>query len=292
MKPENFTEFLIRQGHRIVKTESCFWYDAQIGFFFQFPYHKLVSPSKAELEVLFKNTPCFGTRYFTPWNNIGKESYLIVCSDKNYDFTSTDANYARRQTRRGVENFDIKQIDFKYLADNGIKIVHETLARQCRDLRIWTEKNWRLYCTSADGIDGFEAWGAFKENTLAAFIIGFQCYDCFNILHHSSSTEYLKQYINNALVYSLTKLKLADNDIAQISYGPESLDAPESLDKFKFRMGYQKFPMKQRIIFNPLIKPFINTYSYKIVQKLSEIKPESDTLRKADGIIRFYLEAK
>ena len=65
----------------------------------------------------------------------GKSSYLIVRSDKNYDITSVDADYARRQTRRGLENFEIKPLDLKSLAELGNKLNFDTLSRQGRDPR-------------------------------------------------------------------------------------------------------------------------------------------------------------
>jgi hypothetical protein len=68
------------------------------------------------------------------------------------------------------------------------------------------------------------------------------------------------------------------------------LDAPESLDKFKFRMGFCKKPMKQKFVFNPLISPFVTGFTHKCVQRISAAKPENDIFRKLDGIIRFHLE--
>jgi hypothetical protein len=214
---------------------------------------------------------------------------MIVCSDKNYDITSIDAKYARRQTRRGLENFQIKQIDFKELANhNSINI--DTLIRQGRKLGIWTEKRWKQYCMSAVGLLGLEAWGAFYENNLAAFIVAYQMDDYFEILHHSSATEYLQLYPNNALVFYLTKLKLTSTEVNHVSYGPESLDAPESLETFKFRMGFEKLPMKQGIVFHPFIKPLINGLSCKLIHRIAARRSE-DFWRKLDGVMRFYTEA-
>lgn len=291
MKPENFGEFLSRQGHRVIKTESCYWYDAQPGFFFYFPYHRLITPGKEEFKRLFLKGFCLGMRFFTPTNSYGKESYLIKCSHKDYDITSVDAKYARRQTRRGLEQFEIKKLDFNSLASQGIPAVYDTMSRQGRDPGIWNKKRWHQYCSAAEGLDGFEAWGAFQDDQLAAFILGFQMEDHFTILHHSSVTEYLRLYPNNALVFYLTKLKLQTAGVNHVFYGPESLDAPSSLDQFKFRMGFEKIFIKQRIVFSPVLKPFVNRISYKLVQTISNSKPESDTFRKLRGIIQFYLEA-
>lgn len=291
MNPEVFAEFLSRQGHRIIKTKSSFWYDAQPGFYFYFPYHRLIKPDKEELNQLFGKNLCIGMRFFTPLDSIGKNSYMIECSDKSYDLTSVDANYARRQTRRGLDNFEIKRIDISELAMSGYSLVKDTLIRQNRNLGSWTKKKWQKYCLATQGLSGFEAWGAFSGSNLASFMIAFQMDDYFTILHHSSSTEYLRLYPNNALVFYLTKLKLESSQVSVVSYGPQSLDAPESLDKFKFRMGFLMAPMKQRIEFNPIIRPFVNRFTYKCVRKFSELRPKSDILRKLDGIIRFNFEA-
>ena len=291
MEPAVFAEFLKRQGHHIIETESCFWYNAQFRFYFYFPYHRLITPTREELNRLLWGESLIGMRYFTPSDGYGKESYLIVCSDKDYDITSVDAKYARRQTRRGLENFEIRQFDFAELVTLGSKTIRDTLIRQGRDPNTWEDEKWQLYCSAANGLCGFEVWGAFKEGNLAAFIVGFQMEDHYTILHHSSATDYLRLYSNNALVFKLTKLKLSSPKVNHVFYGPASLDAPESLDKFKFRMGFKKRPMKQRIVFNPLLKPLVNTLSYKSIQKISATKPESDLWRKLEGIFRFYLQA-
>jgi hypothetical protein len=288
MRPEVFGEFLLRQGHRIIKTDNCYWYNAQSGFFFYFPYHRLIKPNKEEFTQLFFKEHCIGVRFFTPMEGFGKESYLIVCSDKKYDITSVNADYARRQTRRGLERFEIRQLDFHSLALQGIQANYDTLIRQGRNPNIWNENRWRHYCSAAEGLDGFEAWGAFQENQLAAFIIAFQMEDHFTILHHSSVSEYLSQYPNNALVFYLTRLKLRLPEVNCVFYGPESLDAPPSLDEFKFRMGFAKRPMKQSIVFNPIFKPLVNGISHKLVRLISSSRPESDNWRKLLGIIQFY----
>jgi hypothetical protein len=291
MTPEIFAEFLTRQGHRIVQTGSCFWYDAQPRFYFYFPYHRLISPASQELERILWGEKSIGVRYFSPMHQRGHESFTIVCADKNYDLSCVDPHYARRQTRRGLEHFEVRQIEFKELARLGLDLNRDTLIRQGRDPRTYEEKKWKLYCTSAEGLDGFEAWGAFKGNDLASFMVTFQMEDHCTILHHSSETSSLPLYPNNALVYFVTKMKLALPEVNCVSYGPQSLDAPESLDTFKFRMGFQKRPMKQTIVFNPLLRPFVNGFTHQCVQRISGLRPESDTFRKLEGTIRFYREA-
>jgi hypothetical protein len=291
MNPEVFAEFLARQGYHIVKTESCYWYNAQPGFYFYFPYHRLIRPNAEELKRILWGERCIGVRYFVPMDCVGKESYSLVCSDKNYDLPALESK-SRNQTRRGLENFEIKEISFSELAKFGNSLNIDTLTRQGRDPRAWNESKWKNYCKATDGLKGFEAWGAFTGEKLASFVMGFQMEDHFTFLHQSSASEYLRLYPNNALVFTVTKLKLALPEVNGVSYGPQSLDAPESLDTFKFNLGFQKRPMKQKFVFNPLINPFVGSALQKCVQIVANARPQSDTLRKVEGIIRFHREAK
>jgi hypothetical protein len=291
MQSDSFLEFLARRGHRIVKTQSCYWYNAQPKFYFYFPYHKLITPNDEELKQLLWGEPCVGVRYFTPMDHFGKESFQIVCTDKNYDFSSVDKHSARRETRRGLENVVIRQMEFKELATLGINLENDTLLRQGRAPQRQEEKKWRQFCLSMDGLEGFEAWGAFADNNLASFLTVYQMEDDCIYLHQGSATQYMPLFPNRALYYYVTRLKITSPDINTIYCGPQSLDGLPSIDAFKFSMGFQKSPMKQAIVFNPVVKPFINGFTHRCFRLVSSLRPQSDTIRKLEGIVRFYREA-
>jgi len=286
-----YATFLRRLGHRLHESESARWYDAQPGFYFYFPYHRLIEPSDDELRRLLLGRACIGARYFTPTSAVGKESYLVVCADRHYDLASLDKHSARRETLRGLENSLVRRLGLVELAEVGSSLYQDTLTRQGRDPQLWSAARWRRYCDAAGGLPGFDAWGAHVGDELAAFMLGFQFEDHFTILHHCSATHLLPSHPNNALVYTVTRAKLTTPGVTAVSYGPQSLDAPASLDAFKFRMGYRRRPMKQAIVFNPLVRPFVGGASHGVVRAASHRCPRSDTLRKLDGILSFYREA-
>lgn len=288
---QTYGEFLRRLGHHVVEEESGSWYDAQPGFYFRFPYHRVADPSADEMRSILLRRFCIGARYFVPMPSFGKPSYLMVCSDRAYDITSVDKHSARRNTRRGLENFTIREMPLLELSDFGHHLYHDTLLRQGRDPRAWTEAGWRRYCEATDGLDGFAAWGAFADGELASFLVAFLVEDHLTILHQCSATRFLHSYPNNALVFVVTREALARSEIAAVQYGPQSLDAPPSLDEFKATMGYLPQPMKQRIVFNPVVRPLIGAPLHRVVQAASARRPVSDTLRKLDGVLRFYREA-
>ena len=80
--------------------------------------------------------------------------------------------------------------------------------------------------------------------------------------------------------------------IKGIFFTVQSLDAPKSVDDFKFRMGLKAKAVRQRVVFHPLLRPFINNSVHNLVVRLLKRYPEKGFLAKSEGMIRFYLLGK
>jgi len=280
MNVEQFAEFWRIQGRRVIKTQTCYWYNPQSFFFMSLPYHRLVTPSPWELTRVLLGGPSVAARFSTVPDGTGKEGGLFICSDRNYDLSSLHQK-ARNQTRRGLENCTVEQVDFAYLAEHGHVLNVETFQRQGRDPQTITEQQWHRYCEAASQIPDFEAWGALINGHLAAFMVAALVEDCFSILHQSSATKYLGYYPNNALVFTVTKLKLSCPEVGYVSYGLKSLDDTGGLDHFKLHMGFELKPFKDCVVFNPLLKPFLFLGGGKVIDWMAQRHSESDLWRKA-----------
>jgi hypothetical protein len=125
-----------------------------------------------------------------------------------------------------------------------------------------------------------------------ASIIAFTCDDCCTILYQQSATNYLAYGVNNALCYVFTHDMLSRPGITSLFYSLHSLDAPASVDKFKFRMGYRAKPVRQRVVFQTWLVPVFNRVSHAGVRQLRRWRPGNPTLAKAEGLLRFYLEGQ
>jgi len=284
MNAAEFAEFWQIQGNKVIETKSCYWYNPHPLFFMSLPFHRLVTPSRSELAKVLLQGPSVAVRFPTVPNGTGKEGGLFICSDRNYDLSSLHQK-ARNQTRRGLENCTVEQVDFGYLAEHGHTLNEETFQRQGRDPHRITEKQWHRYCEAASQTHDFEAWGAFVKGHLAAFMVTALVEDCFNILHQSSSADYLAYYPNNALIFTVTKLKLSCPEVGYVSYGLKSLDDTGGLDHFKLRMGFELKPFKDCIVFNPLLKPFFLFGGNRVIEWMARRHPESDLWRKASRAI-------
>jgi hypothetical protein len=291
MSSEIFAEWLCRLGHKIVITASSFWVEIGPRIFQSFPYHHVILPSQEELDILLTRHSAVGLRYSAPWNApYGVASYHVTYTDHQYPLTGLHKK-ARHDVSRGIAAARIEPISFDCLASEGWMLRVESLQRQGRT-GAETQEEWQRLCQSARGLRGFEAWGAIVKGQLAASLIAFKSDDCCSILYQQSRTEYLPLGINNALTFVFTNEVLRQPGQPYIFYGLHSLDAPPSVDQFKFRMGFRARPVKQRIEFHPSLRPLFNCATHAAVRAGLWLQPGNTALSKAEGMLRFYLQGR
>lgn len=286
---EAAVEWLRRQGQRIVFSSSSCWHSAARGIFQAFPYHQLINPSEDELRQVFMEGPALALRYSAPVTSpVGKLSYHVVYSQPVYGFEQL-SRQARQNVHKGLAHAVIEPISFVRLAHEGWALRAETLVRQGR-VRAESEGWWRMLCLSAEGLPGFEAWGASHKGKLVAALIAFRAGDCFLMVYQQSLTTHMKYGVNNALAFVFTQNALARPGIKKLFYGLESLDAPWEVDEFKLRMGYSLETVRQRVVFHPALRPFLKPLTLKALELLGGTFVHSPKWLKAEGMIRFYLE--
>jgi hypothetical protein len=155
-----------------------------------------------------------------------------------------------------------------------------------------TQTAWERICLSAQNLAGFEAWAAIMDGDLTASILTARiddtCYVPFAQSHH----KYMPLHANNALFYEASRNMLAYPGVKKIFFTLHSLDAPDSIDEFKFRMGFMACPVRQRIYFNPLLRPFASRTILSALKRARKRFPFSHTIAKAEGMLRFYVRGK
>ena len=53
MDAKTFADFFALQGHKVIETESCYWYNAFPFFYQSIPYHRIIRPPAKEIETIF-----------------------------------------------------------------------------------------------------------------------------------------------------------------------------------------------------------------------------------------------
>jgi hypothetical protein len=291
MSAKVFAEWLRRRGYRVIRTPSSYWHETSPHVYQAFPYHWVIEPEEKELSQLLRANQAIALRYSTPATAPkGKLSYHVVCEDPAYDLGSL-RRQARQNVRRGLRYASVEPILFSRLATEGWNLRRDSLERQGR-ADAETEEWWRRLCTSAQDLPGFEAWGAIHEGELVASFLAFTCDDCFTLPHEQSASAHLRHRVNNAIFYGVTHQAIQRENINSVFFCLHSLDAPPSVDEFKFRMGYTARPVRQRVVFHPFLAPLLNRASHTMIKQILNRYPNHAKLSKTEGMLRFYLDGK
>lgn len=291
MNPEIFAEWLRRQSYRVIRTDSSYWYNSGPRVYQAFPYHWVIQPSAEELREFLLREKAIGLRFSTTTTAAeGLMSYHAIYEGGAYTLESLSAN-ARSKVRRGLKACQVEPISLQQLAHDGWQLQVDTVDRQGRAGSI-TRQTWEQLCHAADDLPGFQAWGAFVGKDVAASILTAIVGDACYMLYPQSHRQYFDRYVNNALAYTISHHMMTQAGVRMIFYGLHSLDAPPSVDEFKFRMGYVAKPVRQRVIFHPWIVPFFNRFTYSAIKRVQAWRPNQPALAKVEGLIRFYLQGK
>ena len=286
-----FAEWLQRQGHRIIRTESSYWYNGGPGVYQAFPYHAVIEPPEEELARLFRTAKVVAARYSTPLDAPeGLLSYHAIYDSPRYEIKNL-RHATRQNVRRGLANCTVARIPFERLAEEGWDLQVDTLQRQNRKVNLPADL-WRERCLAARDLKGFEAWGALVGNRLGASMITFRMDDWIYLLYQQSHRDFLHLHLNNALAYTVTSEGIARPGVTGILYGLHSLDAPGRVDEFKFRMGYKARPVRQRVVIHPAAAPLVGSLVHRGIRRALLRRPGNPTLSKAEGIIRFYVQGR
>ena len=290
MNAEIFAEWMRRQGHQVYRTASSYWYDAGPHVLQAFPYHWLITPDQKEIRDLMVKHGIIALRYSTPLDfPPGTVSYHVVLH-MPYELDKLKSQ-TRNGVKRGLEYFQIEQISFTRLATEGWALQYDTLVRQDR-LRSMKQAEWECLCRAADGLPGFEAWGATSRGELAGAVIICHIGNIFSVPYAMSRSCYLSSHVNNALFYSVSCDILQRRGVSGVFFTVQSLDAPPDVDEFKFRMGFESKAVRQRVDFHPFISPFVTPAVHAWLQKLVRLDPSNPFLAKAEGMLHFHLKGK
>lgn len=287
MNADIFAEWLRRQGYKVARTPSSYWYEANAKVYQAFPYHWVIQPSEEELSALLRQNQAIALRYSAPIDNpLGCVSYHAVIDEPGYALEKLDRR-SRQNIRTGLKNCTVENISLERLAEEGWELESDTADRQQREIAS-SQETWRRRYLSAADLPGFEAWGALVNGRLVASLLGFQCGDCFELISQQCHRDFLNIRVNNAVSFIATQNVNNRPEIKSIFYTLQSLDAPPSVDEFKFRMGYTAKPLRQRVVFHPWIPTEANGLTHAILVKLLKRDPGSRLLAKAEGMFRFY----
>jgi hypothetical protein len=291
MNADIYSEWLRRQGQTVVRTASSYWHSEGMGVYQAFPYQALIQPDESELHELTLRHHALALRYSLPAGSAqGTAGYHAVYTGTHYDFDVL-SSWARKNVRRGLRQCTVEPISFDRYVEEGWALRLDTLARQGRRLKE-SQEDWKRRYSAAADLAGFEVWAAQVQDQLAATLVIFQMQDWYYMVYQQCHRNYLQEHVNNALSFVVTQELVRRPNVHGIFYGMQSLDAPASVDEFKFRMGYEARAVRQRIVFHPHVSPWVNAFTHVLVKTATNLIPARRWLTKTEGMMRLALAEK
>ncbi len=284
-----FLGFLARLGHEVVEAADATWYDVQPRVFLAVPYFRTISVSEESIRDLLRRHHLRGLRFATDPSQFGFESTVAVNRDLAYDFHSQHPK-ARNQTRRGLERCSVEQVDFSYLATEGMRLNLDTAARQGIRNQYVDSGYWSRYCVAATGCAGMSAWGAFTGGKLAAFLVAAEIDGWVEWILNHSLADARQSYANNALVYVAARHYLQGQQRRGICYGLGSLEPTPDLDHFKVRMGWELVPVRQRLALSRGLDLAARAVPVGVLRGMGRLVRNTYSIRKALAVLGKYKE--
>jgi len=275
-------DFEWRKYH-VIRTESCWWYNEyhQTRLYSAFPFQRKIAPSNRELACVFQAAPnAFALRFLTTQKM--SELSFIWTRRRPYGLQILSAN-SRSKIRRGLARCQIRKITFSEIVQMGWPAHQDTLRRHGERATTLGLDESLSECSA------WQAWGAFVDNDLAAFLVTLQVEDWVHLLINRSMDSHLKAYPNNALVYAVVQMYLARPEISTICYGLESLAAPNTLNQYKESMGFVREQIYQRVVLRPVLRPLFNPAMRQLILRVALLRPSDMRLQKLAGLLRLVL---
>jgi len=287
MSVVGYAQSLSAIGYTVRRENGVHWFNAHPHICMSFPFDREIVLDAIEWEpVLGKDG---WTARFLCDLKVGRPSYRIIADQSDYGLHCLSGK-ARNQTRRGLEQCEVRAVSFEELLTHGLTLNRETMVRQNRKIGSGFDAYWKKYYANAALAEGAEAWGAFVDGKLAAYLIAFRMEDVSHILIVRSSFNFLRCYPNNALMYGYLAYALNMGGLREVSIGLESIqEGMDTLDHFKTGMGFRKQPIGQRIVLRPFLQKTLGgTSGMKIARFVLRDGWGSERVSKLVGLLRWY----
>ncbi len=284
----DFASMLSSQGTRVVPgSKETFWIRSEFTVLARIPDFLMAPPDPGEVEqVLKEGWAAVASYYLEPEENHPPNAWLYLCTDRTYSIERLSPPM-RRNVRRGLKELRIAQLSPDQLFIHGMQAFCDTRKRV--GLSDGTPENFQRRFSQRAKCPAHVFLGAWKDDTLAAFLSITEVDDWASIEGCFSRTDLLNSRPNDLLMYTTLSRYLIDEGRRVVGYGASSVQSESNaatLHVFKKKVGFQAKPVHRAFVFHPLLRPFVGRATLGMIGLLLHMRPGSPWLKKAEGVLR------
>lgn len=289
MNLNSYFDQLKAAGLKVVAgSKNTLWRSHERFSMLRQPTCALHLPSREEIRSVFRESHAAMLSFAVkPSDRYIANSCLYLCTEPDYSLEKLGKG-ARYDTRRGLNEFEIRSLDQSEVLRLGKQAYSDTLTRT--GLAIDHREMFELAFGRPRGDTHY--LGAIKGMRLAAFLCITEVDRWVSIGGYSAS-EFLPLRPNNALIFHCVHHYLVEKKCRVVDYGLRSIQAvsnAEGLHKFKLKMGFESLPVHRAFVVNPLLKPLVNRFSWTLVNSMLKLSPNHPMLKKAEGALKGALQ--
>ncbi len=204
--------------------------------------HIELSINRNKIREALLDTKALFAYWTDDWNRASEsEWWWTICDDINYDINNLENSSGKRGIRKGLSMCSVHRIEINEFADITYSIFAKSQKSYgLNDSQIQTKEQYKNKILRFGNYDGFETWGAFTKEGLAAFASCVFIDNAVSLGSTKSDPELHKYYPNNALFYYITKHYLQERGAFYITNGNRTLLHSTTINDFLIRMGYRK----------------------------------------------------
>jgi hypothetical protein len=282
---------LFRTGTRILAgVPGTYWTRYESGAMVRIPTFHVASPDSDEVQrILWQGRVPVVSYLLSPDDRHPANAWLYICRDSSYRLEKL-SKPARRDIRRAQRNLRFEPLDWPTLLANGLEAYRDTRTRVGLSDGSWTDFQDRFETFSRN--PAHHAFGAWKENLLAAFMTIVVVDDWVEIQGSFSTNAHLPLCPNDGLVNYVLDHFLVRRGFQLVSYGLSSIQRDSDtagLHSYKKKVGFESQPVHRVFTFHPLIRPFVNRFTLWSINTTLLLAPGARRLKKASGIFTHML---
>jgi hypothetical protein len=203
--------------------------------------HTIKNVDQKKVQKALSDTNALLALWSDQWDMEESEWWWTCCDDKKYNIEKIKNMQGKRGVKKGSGICSIRRIDAKDFPDLTHSLYTISLKSYgLKDTQIPSLEEYRRMILKFSKYNGYELWGSFIKDQLAAFAICILIDNAVSFGSTKSDPAMHKFYPNNAMFYQITKHYLCERGVSYITNGHRTLLHPTTINDFLIRMGYRK----------------------------------------------------
>ncbi|MCE7949273.1 MAG: hypothetical protein DYG88_17780 [Chloroflexi bacterium CFX4] len=267
--------------------EGTFWVRYERWAMLRLPVFALNAPSAAEVRRVLRGT-CIANYLQTPDEAHPANTVVYLCHNKHYSLEALPSAM-RRNVRRGLAQLTIAPLSAQEVMQQGYAAYADT--RQRVGLDDYDRQSFEQRFTQRAQSPANTYLGAWHQEKLIAFLSITEVEDWVEFESLFSCTADLVHRPNDTLLYSALRHYLVESPRRVVSYGIRSVQSQSEagLHQFKLKVGFEALPVHRAFCVHPLLRPFINPFTHRLLVSMAHRMTTNRVIRKAEGFVSLLL---